>query len=219
MDKLRLLYRQTGRAAWVSHLDMMRLLQRAMNRADIPIRYSEGFNPHALISIVMPLSVGTESLCQMADIRVKSDVELDTLPAKLSAVMPEGFEVTDVWEDGAKCAELKWLRAECRWEYDLGVTEELSKALRAFFSRESIVVTRKTKRGEGPFDIRPQIRELSLTAGEGSVTVTGLFSAAEPVIKPELLAKAVSENCPELAPDACLCRRIELLNAEGKPFR
>ena len=58
MDKIRLSYTQTGRAIWISHLDMMRMLQRAMNRADIPIRYSEGFNPHAQISILLPLSVG-----------------------------------------------------------------------------------------------------------------------------------------------------------------
>ena len=105
MDKLRISYTQTGRAIWISHLDMMRMLQRAMNRASVPIRYSEGFNPHAQISILLPLSVGTESLCQLADIRVRADVDIATLPQKLTAVMPEGIVVTDCWEDGAKAAE------------------------------------------------------------------------------------------------------------------
>ena len=59
MDKLRLVYEQTRRAIWMSHLDTMRTLQRAIKRAGIPIRYSEGFNPHELISILLPLSVGT----------------------------------------------------------------------------------------------------------------------------------------------------------------
>ena len=71
MDKLRLVYEQTRRAIWMSHLDTMRTLQRAIKRAGIPIRYSEGFNPHELISILLPLSVGTASLCQIADIRVR----------------------------------------------------------------------------------------------------------------------------------------------------
>ena len=75
MDKLRLVYAQTGRARWISHLDAMRTLQRGLLRAGVPLRYSEGFNPHALISIVMPLSVGTESLCQLADIRVQEEVK------------------------------------------------------------------------------------------------------------------------------------------------
>ena len=69
MDKLRLVYEQTRRAIWMSHLDTMRTLQRAIKRAGIPIRYSEGFNPHELISILLPLSVGTASLCQIADRR------------------------------------------------------------------------------------------------------------------------------------------------------
>ena len=88
MDKLRLVYEQTRRAIWMSHLDTMRTLQRAIKRAGIPIRYSEGFNPHELISILLPLSVGTASLCQIADIRVREDVDIAALPAQLTAVMP-----------------------------------------------------------------------------------------------------------------------------------
>ena len=83
MDKLRLVYEQTRRAIWMSHLDTMRTLQRAIKRAGIPIRYSEGFNPHELISILLPLSVGTASLCQIADIRVREDV--DTSPMSMYA--------------------------------------------------------------------------------------------------------------------------------------
>ena len=74
MDKVRLVYEQTGRARWISHLDAMRTLQRILLRAGVPIKYSEGFNPHALISVLMPLSVGTESLCQIADIRHDMEV-------------------------------------------------------------------------------------------------------------------------------------------------
>ena len=69
MDKLRLKYSQTGRIVWASHLDVMRTLQRGLNRAGVPIKYSEGFNPHALISIVMPLPVGQASHCQLVDIQ------------------------------------------------------------------------------------------------------------------------------------------------------
>ena len=99
MDKLRLVYEQTGRARWISHLDTMRTLQRGLLRAGVPIKYSEGFNPHAQISIVMPLSVGTESLCQLSDIRVKEDVDLASLPGRLTAVMPEGLRFLDAYED------------------------------------------------------------------------------------------------------------------------
>ncbi len=219
MDKLRLSYTQTGRAIWISHLDMMRMLQRAMNRADIPIRYSEGFNPHAQISILLPLSVGTESLCQLADIRVRRDVDIAELPRKLTAVMPEGIVVTGCWEDGAKAAELQTLEAQCRWEYETEPTEEQLCAIKALFERIELIVQRKTKRGEGPFDILPYTRLLDIRSEGKSVILRVLVSAAEPVVKPELISKAVAENAPDLAPAFVRCTRLKLLGKDGKVFK
>ena len=219
MDKLRISFTQTGRAQWISHLDMMRMLQRAMNRAGIPIKYSEGFNPHAQISILLPLSVGTESLCQLADIRVREALDLSSLPARLTAAMPEGIEVTDVWEDGAKPAELKWLRVQCIWEYEKDVDAEKLDAVATLFEGAELIVQRRTKRGEGPFDLLPHIMNLSFYAEGKRIQVDCLVSAAEPVVKPELLARAVAENAPTLAPRHQHCRRMEFLREDYKNFR
>lgn len=65
MDKLRLRFQKTGKAVYISHLDLMRVVQRIFLRAGTPIKYSEGFNPHALISICLPLSVGMASDCEL----------------------------------------------------------------------------------------------------------------------------------------------------------
>ena len=219
MDKLRISFTQTGRAQWISHLDMMRMLQRAMNRAGIPIKYSEGFNPHAQISILLPLSVGTESLCQLADIRVREELDLAALPARLTAAMPEGIEVTDVWEDGAKPADLKWLRVQCIWEYEDAVDAEKLDAVATLFEGAELIVQRRTKRGNGPFDLLPHIQNLSFYAEGSRIQVDCLVSAAEPVVKPELLAKAVAENAPELAPKNQRCKRMEFLKADYSEFR
>lgn len=218
MDKLRLVYEQTGRARWISHLDAMRTLQRGLLRAGVPIKYSEGFNPHAQISIVMPLSVGTESLCQMADIRVREDVDLSSLPEKLTAVMPESFHFTAAYEDFAKSVELKWLAVEGAWEYDAADTEGMARELRGLFSAP-VVVTRRTKRGEGPFTITEHIRDISFTAEAGAVRVRATVSAAEPVVNPDLLTAAAAQNRPDLAPDAAHFTRIALYKADGSEFR
>ncbi len=219
MDKLRISYTQTGRAIWISHLDMMRMLQRAMNRANVPIRYSEGFNPHAQISILLPLSVGTESYCQLADIRVRRDVDIAALPAQLTAVMPEGIVVTGCWEEGEKAAALQTLEAQCRWEYSDPVGADRLAAIKALFERKELIVQRKTKRGEGPFDLLPYVKVEDIRAEGSAVLLRVLLSAAEPVVKPELLSKAVQENAPELAPASVRCTRLKLLNKEGKLFR
>ena len=218
MDKLRLVYEQTGRARWISHLDAMRTLQRGLLRAGVPIKYSEGFNPHALISVVMPLSVGSESLCQMADIRVREDVDLAPLPAKLSAIMPEGLRFTDAYEAFSKPAELKWLTVEGLWEYDAADPEEAAAGCRALFAGP-VVVTRRTKRGEGPFTITDHVRELTFMPEAKGVRVRATVSAAEPVVNPDLLTAAAAQNRPGLKPDAAHFIRLALYKADGSPFR
>ena len=218
MDKLRLVYEQTGRAKWMSHLDTMRTLQRVMNRAGVPIKYSEGFNPHALISILLPLSVGTESLCQLADIRVREEMDIVSMPQRLTAVMPEGLRVVDCYENGGKPAEVKWLRVQGIWEYETTDTDQMAARLRELFSG-SVEVTRRTKRGEGLFALHEHIRELEFLPEGGILRVSGVVSCNEPVVNPDLITAAVEQNLPECAPDSAFFRRIELYKADGTPFR
>lgn len=218
MDKLRLVYEQTRRAIWMSHLDTMRTLQRAVKRAGIPIRYSEGFNPHELISILLPLSVGTASLCQIADIRVREDVDIAALPAQLSAILPEGLRVTDCYENAMKPAALKWMRVEGIWEYDTADTEAVAAQCRELFS-QPVEVMRKTKRGEGAFTVTDHVRDLRFTPSKGIVTVTGIVSCAEPVVNPELLTAAVRTHLSDCAPDGGHFCRMELFCADGTAYR
>ena len=218
MDKLRLRFEQTGRARWISHLDTMRTLQRAMLRAGVPIRYSEGFNPHALLSILMPLSVGSESLCQLCDIRVREDADLAALPASLTAVRPEGLRVTEAYEDGDKPAGLKWLEAEGLWEYDTADPARTAEVCRALFAAP-VQVTRRTKRGEGLFTITEHIRALEFLPEPGAVRVRCTVSCADPVVNPDLITAAVAQNLPEAAPDAAHFTRLALYKADGEPFR
>lgn len=217
MDKLRLVYSQLGRAAWCSHLDTMRTIQRALNRADIPIRYSEGFNPHALISILMPLSVGTESLCQIADIRVREDVDIAALPGRLTAALPEGFEVTACYEEACKSADVKWLIADGSWEYDDRDSEKAAEACRALFS-QPVDVMRRTKRGEGLFRITDHIRELTFTPDGGTLRIHAVVSCTEPTVNPTLLTDCVSAHLPEWKPDYARFCRVGLLKADGTKY-
>ena len=88
MDKLRLRFKKTGRAVYISHLDLMHTMQRAFSRAGYELRYSEGFNPHPQISIALPLSVGAGSVCEIMDFRLKDEADLSERPARLTSVMP-----------------------------------------------------------------------------------------------------------------------------------
>ena len=218
-DKLRLRFSKTGRAIYISHLDLMVTMQRAFSRAGYSLKYSEGYNPHPLISIALPLSVGASSRCELMDFRLNEDADLSELPARLSAVMPEGITVEAAYVPERKCAEIKWLQIEGRFEYDERDCAEMAEELRSFFSAESIVITRKTKRGEGESDIRPAIRSLVFAAENGVVKLDAVVSAQEPTLNPELMAEALRQLCPALAPDFAQFTRIETFDRDMKRFR
>ena len=219
MDKLRMRFEKTGRAVYISHLDLMRTLQRGFSRAGYELKHSEGFNPHPQISIALPLSVGMASRCELMDFRLDKDEELSAMPERLTAALPEGLKVTEVYKPERKCALLKWLECEGVFEYDRGDTAEKAAALQSFFSRDELVITKKTKRGLGETDIKPGILRLAFEAGEGIVTVHTVVSAQEPTINPELLCEALRQLAPELTPDFAKFTRLETYDADMKIFR
>ena len=218
MDKLRLLFEKTGRAAYISHLDLMRTMQRAFLRADLPLKYSEGFNPHAQISMLLPLPLGQESVCELMDFRVSAECELSDMAGRLSAALPEGIRVLRVWEPERKGKELKWLRIRGRLDYDAGQNAATAAALGDFFARDRIVIFRRTKRGEGESDIRPAIRSFTAVSSTESVGIDAVVSAQEPTLNPDLLVSALRQLAPELAPDFARFTRVAVYDAEMRPF-
>ncbi len=219
MSKLRLRFAKKGKAVYISHLDLMRTMQRVFLRAGYPLKYSEGFNPHAQISILLPLSVGCSSSCELMDFQLTVDADMREMPARLSAAMPEGVEALEVYEAERKVKELKWLSISGRFEYDEREHGEMIAALREFFSAESIVIEKKTKRGMGEADIAPAIREINFEAGEGCVALSAVISAQEPTLNPEHLVSALRQKAPEIAPDFAEFERLEVFDEKMVIFR
>ena len=219
MDKLRLRFKKTGRAVYISHLDLMQTMQRAFSRAGYELKYSEGFNPHPQISIALPLSVGTASLCELMDFKLRDEAELSPLPARLSAALPEGLEVTDCYEPTRKAALLKYLRVSGLFEYDVRDVEEMAQALRSFYSAGEIVIAKKTKRGMGETDIKASIREISFEVKDRAVELEAVISAQEPTLNPELLWDALRQLAPDIAPDFAKFTRLETYDENMEIFR
>ena len=217
--KLRLRFGKTGRAVYISHLDLMHTMQRAFSRAGYELKYSEGFNPHPQISIALPLSVGTESVCEIMDFRLRQEADPKEIPARLTAVMPEGIEVSECYEQTRKVAELKYLEIEGVFEYDERDAVEMAGKLREFYAADEIVITKKTKRGMGESDIKSAIRSIEFLPMDGQVRIKAVISAQEPTLNPELLADALRQKAPELAPDFAKFRRIETFDAQMKVYR
>jgi len=219
LPKLRLRFAKRGRAVYISHLDLMRTLQRVFLRAGLPLKYSEGFNPHPVVSILLPLSVGMQSECELMDFQLLEDFDLAALPARLTAAMPEGLEALEVYPAQRRSTELKWLRVAGRFSCDARGGQEMRDGLQAFFAQERIVMLKKTKRGEAETDIAPAVRSIGFTAGDGCVLLEAVVSAQEPTLNPEHLVSALRQNAPALAPDFAEFTRLEVYDAAMQVYR
>ena len=88
MFKVRIKFEKNEYSAYISHLDLMNTLQRSLVRAKLPVRYTEGFNPHIYLSILVPLSTGYQSQCELADFDLTTDTLPEDLAHRLNGVLP-----------------------------------------------------------------------------------------------------------------------------------
>lgn len=216
----RALFEKTGNAVYISHLDLMRLFQRAFKRAGLNLTHTQGFNPRPSVSIALPLSVGVESACELLDFDLYGEpIPGDQIRDRLNAALVAGVRVKEVYEEGRKIKHLSYLRCAVTLEYDHGVPEGTAKALRALFTRESLLLEKKGKNGITQQDIIPMIRSLEITEGEGTITLEAVICCQNPTLNPSQLVAAIETYAPESAPDFATIRRLEVYDTEMNIFR
>ena len=220
MSKLRLVFIKEAQASYISHLDLLRTFQRCFPRTGLDIKHSQGFHPHPIISIVLPLPVGQSSDCELLDFEVTQTTDGSGIAEKLNTGMPSGLRVLDCYEVQRPVRELVYLKADLELDYDNGVPEGAAAKLTELFGREELIIQKRTKRKEmADVDIAPMICSVELAEGENVVRGTVVVQAQNPGLNPQLLERAIANYLPELVPDFVRVRRRELLDAEGKIFR
>lgn len=218
----RLLFTKTGRARYISHLDLMRTFQRAFFRAGIPLKHTEGFNPHPFISIALPLSVGYSSQCEILEFVLLDGVPREEVPRRLTVAMPEGILVHSCYPAERKLKELTYVNYIINMEYEEGRPQETETALKNLLSRDSLVVRKKSKKAKAGFtevDLIPLIHSWNIQCQRDAMTLSADLRAQNPGLNPELIRASFCEAYPELAPDFVTFHRREVLDADGKPFR
>lgn len=218
---LRALFEKTGTAVYISHLDLMRVFQRAFKRAGLSLTHTHGFNPRPSVSIAMPMSLGMESRCELLDFDLEDRSEnLDLVCQKLNDALIPGVRVRTVYEGGQKLKNLAYLDCCLTLEYDQGVPENGPETLKALFSRETLTVQKKGKNGMAEQDVIPLIRSLEVTAvSRTELEIRARICCQNPSLNPMQLAAAVNCYLPEMTPDFVRCCRIEIYNAEESVFR
>ena len=220
MSKLRLLFIKEAQASYISHLDLLRTFQRAFPRTELDIKHSQGYHPHPIISIVLPLPVGQSSDCELLDFEVTQDTDGSGIAEKLNTGMPSGLRVLDCYPAVRPVRELTYLRADLTLEYDNGVPENAAARLTELLRRRELLIEKRTKHKElAQIDIAPLIREMTLTEQDGSILADAVVAAQNPGLNPAYLAQAIERELPSLKPDFVRVRRTEIYDTEGNVFR
>ncbi len=180
-------YSKTGNLKYISHLDVLRFIQRAVKRADIPAKYSEGFNPHMKTSFGFPLSLGNESIGEYFDLELSEKIYIQTFIDKMNSVLPKEMQLlaakyTDDNESiMSRCLYVEYL---INIEFESLDIDELNKffdeMLHDGVKYERIKKNKKNKNVVKEINTKDLIKYLhAKKTGESSATIEAIFLTTE----------------------------------------
>lgn len=193
---VRMSFQKTGMAKFISHLDTVRCITRAMKRACVPIWFTEGFNPHAFLTFAMPLSLGFESLCETVDFRLMEETDLNELAERLNNALPVDITVKEIYIYETSPNDIRWAEYKIIFNNpDNLLLEQAEKIL----SSNEILVLKKVKKGrnkvEKEVNIKEHIKSFELENKNGKLVLkTILSSGTSTNINPMLLIGALVKD-------------------------
>ena len=217
----RLLFEKCGNAVWISHLDLMRLFQRAFKRAGLPLTHTQGYNPRPSVSIALPLSVGIESCCELLDFDLDSTEYSDQqILVRLNSQLVDGVRVLQVYDTGAKIRELAYLDCRITMKYGIPVAENSIEELQKLFAQSEILVEKKSKSGVQAQNISEMIQSIDFTAIDSkTIQIDALICCQNPTLNPNQILVAIEKFRPSLRPDFSQCCRMEIFGKDKSIFR
>lgn len=217
----RALFEKTGNAIYISHLDLMRVFQRAFKRAGLPLTHTRGFNPRPSVSIALPLSLGVESGCELLDFDLEGEkIPYEEIMLRLNNALVEGVQVRSVYDEAGKLKNLAFLECTVTLEYDNGIPECAHEQIESLFSQQEVTVEKKSKNGTAEQNIIPMIRRIRVKQESGSeLALHALICCQNPTLNPMQLSAAICKYLPELTPDFVRCRRVEIYDTNETVFR
>ncbi len=226
--KARIKFSKLGSMKYVGHLDIMRYFQKAIRRSGLPIKYSEGFNPHQIMSFAAPLGVGITSEGEYLDIELKEKVPGEEALARLQATMVDGMEITkflylpektpNAMSSLAAASYVLSYKHPEDFSYSL---DELLDAKKNFFDEATeIQIIKKTKKGERELDLKPLIYSFTIRETEGTIFFDLLVSTGSvDNIKPELvLSHFFATMGKEIDARAFYIHRVDMLTRVDDKF-
>ncbi len=219
MQNVRLHFSKTFDAKYISHLDLARCFTRALKKSGLGVWYTEGFNTHIYLTFALPLSLGIESICDTADIRLVNDDFEPNICDAINPHLPHGIEVFNADVAKMKSSEIAFARYMvelCDGEIS---QDALAGAARGVYEQAEIFADKKTKRaGVSRVDIKPLIGAWQAgTSGDMCRLELLLAAGNERSLNPNTALAPVFEKAGK-HPDHCLIKRVQILTADGRNF-
>ena len=179
-------FQKNKEISYTSHLDVQRTLQRAFRRANLPLAYSKGFNPHPKLSFATALATGYTSDGEWFEVELDRPIEPQAFIERVNPALPDGMRVVEAFEADDSIDTLSKLIRAARYEltvhFDGAVAQQdVRNALDSIMGSEPVIVDKKTKSGIKPTDIRPDILEASVkevSDTSATLLVVGTLTAA-----------------------------------------
>lgn len=214
-------YQKHEALSYISHLDVQRTLHRAFRRAQIPLAYSEGFNPHPLLSFAAALPTGASSECEWFEVRLSEPLDPAELVRRTNAAMPQGLLLTRAFEVPQQMGKLTAMvhAAEYRatlLAYTPLTVESVQETLKALLQGE-ILVQKRTKGGMKTVDIRPQIMQAAVEGIEGNVIFLRVLGKlqSDGGLRVSFLTDALLDRLGAHGGTAHICRTAMYFDSDG----
>ena len=191
--KYRLKFSKTGNGKYISHLDLLRCFVRAIARAKLPIKYSEGFNPHPSITFLLPLPIGVTSVCELVDMEFTENLSRELIQDRLNEVLPPDLKITEIGLPTSKAKDLSTAEYDITIEHEDGVdAQEIEEIL----SRPEIEITKRTKRGAKVVNMSDYITKFEFSARTPKFAILNisLFANSEKNLKPNVVAEEIQKE-------------------------
>lgn len=210
---------------FISHLDLMRTIQRVIRRSGIKIEYSKGFNPHMALGIAQPLSVGVSSEGDYLDIYLEEDMKEIDVKNILNKNTVNGIEFLEVSKSPVienvkrlpqAMALIDAASYTMKIKYDN--TENLLENLDNLFKQNEITVLKKSKKGEKMVDIKPMIKDIKYWVKDNELIVNTLISCgSRENLSADLLATLIKDNTKNYKENTfTYIKRTEMYAYKGK---
>lgn len=189
MFKMRVLFEKKDDAAYISHLDLMKVLQRSFCRAKLPVKYSEGFNPHICMSILSPLSTGYRSKYELCDLELTSDSMPADVENKLNAVLPKGIRVLKAYSsaEGLPVSKIAFSRFSVMLEGgDVQAAQDVFAG--------PVIFDKKSKRGSKEADMLDYIKYISFECYENGIICDCVLAAGDDPLNPSYIVGILREK-------------------------